>query len=171
MTRYAYDAYGLEYRRGQREIGWLPGCEDDEFAGPCARYASRDGSIHNVRTSTPQLATESSTATTQPVRAIEPHAAEELCKLDSCMACMVCVSGCPAVEERPFDGPAFMLKLRYMDQHPADDGDRLQQAIDGGMLECFACDACTQLCPADLSPAQAIRSFRKDMILGKARAS
>jgi fumarate reductase (CoM/CoB) subunit B len=107
---------------------------------------------------------------TEGVRAIEPHAAEELCKMDSCMACMVCVSGCPAVEERPFDGPAFMLKLRYMDQHPADDRDRLGQAIDGGMLECFACDACTQLCPADLSPAQAIRGFRKDMILGKAGA-
>jgi len=27
LTRYAYDAYGLEYRRGQREIGWLPGCD------------------------------------------------------------------------------------------------------------------------------------------------
>jgi len=103
------------------------------------------------------------------VRAIEPHAAEELCKLDSCMACMVCVSGCPAVEERAFDGPAFMLKLRYMDQHPADDRDRLSQALDGGMLECFGCDACTQLCPADLSPAQAIRGFRKDLVLGKGR--
>lgn len=99
-----------------------------------------------------------------PMRAAD---AEELCHLDSCLACMVCVSGCPAVEERAFDGPAFMLKLRHMDEHPADTGDRLQQALDGGMLECFGCDACTQLCPADLSPAQAIRDFRKDMILGK----
>ena len=100
------------------------------------------------------------------VRPIAPDLAEELCHLDSCLACMVCVSGCPAVEERAFDGPAFMLKLRHLQAHPADNGNRLGQALDGGLLECFACDACTQLCPADLNPAQAIRDFRRDMIFG-----
>ena len=79
---------------------------------------------------------------------------------------MVCVSACPAVEERPFDGPAFMLKLRQMAEHPADRTDRLQQAVGAGMLECFGCDVCTQLCPADLSPAQAIREFRKELLFG-----
>ena len=98
--------------------------------------------------------------------AIAPKLAEDLCHMGSCLACMVCVSGCPAVEERAFDGPAFMLKLRHMAEHPADTGDRLGQAIDAGMLECFGCDLCTQLCPADLSPAQAIREFRRDMIFG-----
>ena len=98
--------------------------------------------------------------------AVEPDLAEELCHLDLCLACMVCVSGCPAVEERAFDGPAFMLKLRHMAKHPADAGNRLGQAIESGMLECFGCDLCTQLCPADLSPAQAIREFRREMIFG-----
>jgi len=97
---------------------------------------------------------------------IEPDLAETLCRMDSCLACMVCVAGCPAVEGRAFDGPAFMLKLRYMAKHPADTRNRLEQAIDGGMLECYGCDRCTQLCPADLSPAQAIREFRREMILG-----
>ncbi|MCW5604714.1 MAG: succinate dehydrogenase/fumarate reductase iron-sulfur subunit [Burkholderiales bacterium] len=98
--------------------------------------------------------------------AIAPELAEELCHMDSCLACMVCVSGCPAVSERAFDGPAFMLKLRHMAKHPADTGNRLAQAIDAGMLECFGCDVCTQLCPADLKPAQAIREFRREMIFG-----
>lgn len=98
--------------------------------------------------------------------AIEPDLAEALCRMDSCLACMVCVAGCPAVEGRAFDGPAFMLKLRYLAKHPADSGNRLEQAIGGGMLECYGCDLCTQLCPADLSPAQAIREFRRDMIFG-----
>jgi Fe-S oxidoreductase len=31
------------------------------------------------------------------------------------------------------------------------------------MAECFGCDICTQLCPADLSPADAIRGFRRDL--------
>jgi fumarate reductase (CoM/CoB) subunit B len=99
---------------------------------------------------------------------IDKDLAAHLCHLDSCLACMVCVSGCPAVEERAFDGPAFMLKLRHMAEHPADRGDRLGQAIAGGMVECFGCDVCTQLCPADLSPAQAIRDFRREMVFGKA---
>lgn len=101
---------------------------------------------------------------------IAPALAEDLCHMGSCLACMVCVSGCPAVEERAFDGPAFMLKLRHMAKHPADSGNRLAQAIDAGMLECFGCDLCTQLCPADLSPAQAIREFRRDMIFGGSKA-
>jgi len=100
---------------------------------------------------------------------IAPQLAEELCRMDSCLACMVCVSGCPAVAERAFDGPAFMLKLRHMAKHPADTANRLKQAIEGGMLECFGCDLCTQLCPADLSPAQAIREFRRDLVFGGGR--
>jgi len=92
--------------------------------------------------------------------------AAKLCNMDSCLLCMVCVSACPAVDERPFDGPAFMLKLRHMAEHPADRGDRLGQALDHGMLECFNCDVCTQMCPADLSPAQAIRDFRKELVFG-----
>lgn len=100
---------------------------------------------------------------------IAPGLAEQLCRMDSCLLCMVCVSACPAVEERPFDGPAFMLKLRHMAKHPADARNRLAQAIDGGMLECFNCDVCTQVCPADLSPAQAIREFRKELMFGGRR--
>jgi fumarate reductase (CoM/CoB) subunit B len=100
---------------------------------------------------------------------IAPKRAEELCHMDSCLLCMVCVSACPAVEERPFDGPAFMLKLRHMAKHPADTRNRLQQAVDGGMLECFNCDVCTQVCPADLSPAQAIREFRRELVFGGKR--
>lgn len=98
---------------------------------------------------------------------IAPKLSERICQLDSCLACMVCVSGCPAVAERPFDGPAFMLKLRQMAEHPSDcSDDRLQQAVAGGMLECFGCDKCTQLCPADLSPAEAIRRFRNELFFG-----
>ena len=100
---------------------------------------------------------------------IAPKLAEELCHMDSCLLCMVCVSACPAVEERPFDGPAFMLKLRHMSKHPQDTRNRLDQAIEHGMLECFNCDVCTQVCPADLSPAQAIREFRKELLLGGKR--
>lgn len=86
--------------------------------------------------------------------------------MGSCVACMICVSACPAVAERPFDGPAFMLQLRRLAEHPADHGARLKQAIEGGLLECFGCDVCTQVCPADLSPADAIRDFRRDLLLG-----
>lgn len=102
---------------------------------------------------------------------ITPKRAEELCHMDSCLLCMVCVSACPAVEERPFAGPAFMLKLRQLAKHPQDTRNRLEQAVEHGMLECFNCDVCTQVCPADLSPAQAIREFRKELMFGGNRTS
>lgn len=102
---------------------------------------------------------------------VEPELAARIGNLNSCLSCMVCVSACPAVEERPFDGPAFMLKLRQLDLHPADNKERDQQAIDGGLTECFGCDLCTQLCPADLSPAQAIRELRHEALMGGGKRS
>lgn len=117
------------------------------------------------------LAPEREAAHPREPEPITPELSAELCKMDSCLLCMVCVSACPAVEERAFDGPAFMLKLRHMAKHPQDRRNRLEQAIEGGMLECFNCDVCTQVCPADLSPAQAIREFRRELIFGGARRS
>jgi fumarate reductase (CoM/CoB) subunit B len=102
---------------------------------------------------------------------VEPKGGRKLGILGGCIGCMICVSACPAVEDRPFDGPAFMIQLRRLADLPADEGPRLKQAIDHGMLECFGCDACTQMCPADLSPADAIRSFRKDALKGARRRS
>lgn len=93
----------------------------------------------------------------------DPLAAREVGELGSCISCMICVSACPAVEARPFDGPAFMLQLRRLDRNPADQGKRLKQAVEGGLLECFGCDICTEMCPAELSPADAIRGFRRNL--------
>lgn len=100
------------------------------------------------------------------IERITPVAAEQICNLDRCISCMICVSACPAVEERAFDGPAFMLKLRQLSLHPANGQDRVEQAMEGGLMECFGCDACTQLCPTDLSPAQAIRELRRVKVFG-----
>lgn len=97
---------------------------------------------------------------------IEPAEGRRIGILGTCIGCMICVSACPAVEDRPFDGPAFMIQLRRLADLPADRGRRVQQAVDHGMLECFGCDACTQLCPADLSPADAIRAFRREALAG-----
>ena len=98
--------------------------------------------------------------------AIDPELGRATSILGTCIGCMICVSACPAVEDRPFDGPAFMLQLRRLADLPADHGPRLDQAVEHGMLECFGCDACTQLCPADLSPADAIREFRSEAMRG-----
>lgn len=108
------------------------------------------------------LVPQRTTAHTGAIDPVDPAEARTIGVLGSCIGCMICVSGCPAVEDRPFDGPAFMIQLRRLADLPTDRGNRREQAIDHGMLECFGCDACTQLCPADLSPADAIRAFRKE---------
>ncbi len=98
---------------------------------------------------------------------IEPSIQREVGLMGSCIACMICVSGCPAVQDRPFDGPMMMLQLRRLREHPADGAPRLQQALAGGLLECYGCDACAQLCPVELSPVNAIRAFRKEALFGE----
>jgi succinate dehydrogenase/fumarate reductase iron-sulfur protein len=98
---------------------------------------------------------------------IDPSTQRDVGLMGSCIACMICVSGCPAVHDRPFDGPMMMLQLRRLREHPADRAPRLQQALAGGLLECYGCDACAQLCPVELSPVSAIRAFRKDVLLGE----
>jgi fumarate reductase (CoM/CoB) subunit B len=118
------------------------------------------------------IAAGGSTAPAQDARGratFAPDHAREVGLMGSCLACMVCVSACPAVKERAFDGPAYMLQLRRLSEHPADHGARLEQALDGGLLECFSCGACAEVCPADLSPAVAIRDFRREMLLGQKR--
>jgi succinate dehydrogenase/fumarate reductase iron-sulfur protein len=97
---------------------------------------------------------------------IDPLIQRDVGLMGSCIACMICVSGCPAVHDRRFDGPMMMLHLRRLREHPADTAPRLQQALAGGLLECYGCDACTQLCPVELSPADAIRAFRRELLLG-----
>lgn len=98
---------------------------------------------------------------------IDPKTAREVGVMGACISCMACVSACPAVEERRFYGPAFLLQLRRLAQHPADHHNRVEQAVEAGLFECFGCDACTQVCPADLSPAEAIRAFRRDAVIGR----
>lgn len=101
--------------------------------------------------------------------AIDTEVAYTVGQLGTCISCMVCVASCPAVAERPFDGPAAMLQLRRLAEHPSDHGPRLEQALERGLLECYGCDACTEMCPADLAPADAIRSFRREALLGGRR--
>jgi len=99
--------------------------------------------------------------------AIDPKTARDVGVMGSCISCMACVSACPAVEERRFYGPVFLLQLRRLAQHPTDRRNRVDQAVESGLFECFGCDACTQVCPADLSPADAIRGFRRDALIGR----
>lgn len=115
------------------------------------------------------LAPQRATPHTGAIDPVDPADGRKIGMLGTCIGCMICVSACPAVEDRPFDGPAFMIQLRRLADLPADQGNRLEQAIDHGMLECFGCDACTQLCPADLSPADAIRAFRRESMTPRSR--
>ena len=100
---------------------------------------------------------------------IHEDVAYKIGEMGTCIGCMICVSSCPAVEDRAFSGPAFIHQLRRLADHPSDTGPRLEQAMDSGMLECFGCDACVEMCPAELSPIDAIRSFRREAIFDGGR--
>ncbi len=70
--------------------------------------------------------------------------------LTHCIECMLCVSACPAYDDR-FMGPASMVQLAKMALDPRDDGPRAELAHDiGGIDHCVGCYQCSRVCPTDI---------------------
>ncbi|MEX2534558.1 MAG: 2Fe-2S iron-sulfur cluster-binding protein [Trueperaceae bacterium] len=97
---------------------------------------------------------------------ISEEKAEKQQLINSCINCQLCVTECPAVHLREFEGPMLMAQLRRLDEHPVDRQDRAGQAVEGGLYECFSCDICTEVCPVEIPLADQIRHFRQDILFG-----
>ena len=68
--------------------------------------------------------------------------------LEWCCRCHNCQVVCPVFNERPgeYVGPAMMVAtaLRFYD--PYDKGDRVLEAVEGGLWNCIMCGRCTEAC-------------------------
>jgi len=81
-----------------------------------------------------------------------------------CIECMLCVSACPAYDER-FMGPAPMVQLAKFALDPRDDGPRAELALDvGGIEHCVSCHQCSRVCPTHVPVLEvAIEGLRKQI--------
>lgn len=65
-----------------------------------------------------------------------------------CARCGVCNVSCPAMAAHPgeYIGPAGMLAIAYRYMDPLDQGDRVMQAVSGGLYHCIMCGKCDEVC-------------------------
>jgi len=86
--------------------------------------------------------------------------------LSECIDCFICDSVCPALAENSssasqFAGPRRLIRLEAQVQRRAEPLPWLVYAAQGNPSLCTRCFACTQVCPRDLRPAEAIGSLTK----------
>lgn len=81
------------------------------------------------------------------ITSVEMH---EAATMMHCIECMLCVSACPAYDDR-FMGPAPMVQLAKFALDPRDEGPRAQfaQGI-GGIDHCVSCYQCSRVCPTQI---------------------
>lgn len=82
---------------------------------------------------------------------VAPETYAKMSPLEHCARCGVCTASCPVVAEKglkKFVGPTQMtaIGLRFYD--PYDQGDRVVEAVQGGLLDCIGCGTCNSVCKA-----------------------
>jgi succinate dehydrogenase/fumarate reductase iron-sulfur protein len=91
----------------------------------------------------------------------EPAQIEEYRGLSECIDCFVCDSVCPALRENTAGGPQFagprqLLRTEAQIQRRGEPMPWLLHARAGNLSLCTRCFACTEACPRDLRPMEAI---------------
>jgi len=84
--------------------------------------------------------------------------------LSECIDCFICDSVCPGLHENTnagpqFSGPRRLLRLEAQLQRRAESIPWLSYAVQGNPSLCTRCFACTEACPRELRPAEAIGSL------------
>lgn len=78
----------------------------------------------------------------------DPTTRDAIYHAEFCCRCGVCNAGCPAMEASPdYVGPASMLAIAYRHMDPLDQGDRVMEAVNGGLFRCIMCGKCDEVCP------------------------
>ena len=90
-------------------------------------------------------------------------------RFEDCIECGICISACPtmAASDR-FFGPAALAAIYRARLETADKAasDRLLERADGehGVWRCHSGWECTEVCPQNVRPAEAIMALRRDLI-------
>ena len=82
---------------------------------------------------------------------VDPAVYAKMDPLEHCARCGVCTAVCPVVAEmglKKFIGPTQMLAIGLRFYDPYDQGDRVVEAVQGGLFNCIQCGTCTSVCKA-----------------------
>jgi len=97
---------------------------------------------------------------------LEPGEIAHYRALSECIDCFICDSVCPALAENAnggaqFAGPRRLIRLEAQVQRRAEPLPWLLYAAESNPSLCTRCFACTEECPRELRPAEAIGSLTK----------
>lgn len=89
-------------------------------------------------------------------------------RFENCVECGICLSACPTMAaDHKFFGPAGLAAIqRELDKTTdANERTRLLELADGeqGVWRCHSAWECTEACPQNVFPAEAIMSLRKEI--------
>lgn len=88
-------------------------------------------------------------------------------RFENCIECGLCLSACPIAGSDPlYAGPAALAAAwRAVEEPRGDPGGALQLAAgEHGAWRCHAAFECTEVCPANVDPANAVMSLRRHLM-------
>ncbi len=94
---------------------------------------------------------------------------ERFNRFENCIECGICISACPTMAASDkFFGPAALAGIHRARLEATDPADaaRLLERADGehGVWRCHSAWECTEACPQDVNPAEAIMALRRDLL-------
>ncbi len=77
---------------------------------------------------------------------------ETLDRIQKCRECGACVPLCPVLSTNSaqYAGPAVFSQIYLRANDKIDQGDRIMQAVEGGVFSCQLCGMCDQVCSAHI---------------------
>ena len=77
------------------------------------------------------------------------NAIAQIDAIEWCCRCLMCTSECPVYNANPatFVGPAALLAIAYRFYDAYDAGNRIAEAVQGGLWNCIMCGLCDDVCP------------------------
>jgi succinate dehydrogenase / fumarate reductase iron-sulfur subunit len=96
-------------------------------------------------------------------------------RFENCVECGICISACPTMAATDkFFGPAGLAAVHRAVQSAPDPGRKsLLLALaddDHGVWQCHSAWECSEACPQDVFPAEAIMALRRELIVRKIKA-
>lgn len=95
-------------------------------------------------------------------------------RFENCVECGICLSACPTMAaDYKFFGPAGLAAIQRQMAKTTDANEkaRLLELADGeqGVWRCHSAWECTEACPQNVFPAEAIMSLRREITKGRFR--
>jgi succinate dehydrogenase / fumarate reductase iron-sulfur subunit len=115
--------------------------------------------------------------TVAPLQGVVPDSVETVPfnRFEDCVECGICLSACPTMAaDFKFFGPAGLAGIKRQLDKTTDEGERARLLAladdEQGVWRCHSAWECTEACPQNVKPAEAIMALRKEIFARRFRS-